>query len=97
MAGQAELFHIYLKRKPGVTVNQIKEKMDLGLDWFKYADECWIVETTSTPEKWRARLKPLVEPGGYLFICKLDASVRQGWMSSSFWNWLKPKANKKQT
>lgn len=91
----AELFNIYLKHKPGVTAQQIQDQMDLSLDWFKYADQCWIVHTTSDPEKWLTRLKPLVEPGGHVFICKLDASIRQGWMAKSFWEWLQPKAEKK--
>jgi len=94
---KAELYNIYLKHKPSVTAEEIKKQMDLSLDWYKYADQCWIVETTSTPEKWLTRLKPLAEPGGFLFICKIDASVRQGWMATSFWEWLKPKAEKKKS
>ena len=41
--------------------------------------------------KWLARLKPLVEPEGDLFICHLDVSKRNGWMSTEFWEWLKKK------
>ncbi|WP_329847420.1 hypothetical protein [Stenotrophomonas sepilia] len=81
--------HVFLKPKEGVTSDQVKEKMDLALDWYKYADDCWVVKTTSEIEKWQARLKPLAEPDGSLLIFKLDASKRQGWLAKSFWKWLR--------
>ena len=87
----AIMYHIYLKPKADVTTDQVQAKINLALDWFKYGDNCWIVESTSDVAKWQTRLKPLVDPAGYFFICKIDISVRQGWMSKSFWEWLKGK------
>jgi hypothetical protein len=88
----ATLYHIYVSPKAGVTNEQIEKKMDLALDWYKYGNNCWIVKSTSEPSKWQTRLKPLVEPSGTLFICKLDVTQRQGWMPKKFWEWLKSDA-----
>ncbi len=85
----ATFLHIFVKPKAGVPEEQIKKQMDLAVDWYKYADYCWVVKTTSSVEKWQTRLKPLVEPDGTLLILTLDASKRHGWIAKSFWEWLK--------
>jgi hypothetical protein len=89
------LFHIFVKPKAGVSEEQVKEKMDLAVDWYKYSDFCWVVKSTSDPAKWQTRLKPLVEPGGTLLIFKIDPTQRQGWIAKSFWEWLKDGDDKK--
>lgn len=81
-------FHIFVKPKTGITHDDIKKQMDLALDWYKYADYCWVVKSSSDVAKWQTRLKPLVEPGGSLLILGVDPSVRQGWMGKAFWDWL---------
>jgi len=84
------IFHIYIKHKAGVTEEQIKAKMNLAVDWYKYSDTNWIVKTTSDTAKWQTRLKPLVEPSGALLILPIDtAAKRQGWMVKSFWEWMR--------
>ena len=85
----AEFFHIYIERLPNVTREQVEEKMNLAVDWYRYHNQVCLVKTTSGVEKWKARLKPFVQPGGSLFICKLDPSNYSGWMTSSFWEWFK--------
>ncbi len=42
-------------------------------------ESIWITYTTSDAEKWHVRLATLVKNAGYLFICKLDITSRQGW------------------
>lgn len=87
----ATLFHVYLRPKNGVTSAEIEKKLNLALDWFKYGEYCWIVESTSDTARWQTRMKPLVEPDGSFFICKIDSEIRQGWMAKTFWNWLRGK------
>jgi hypothetical protein len=82
-------FHIFLKPGDDVSNTQVKEKMNLAIDWYKYSDYCWVLKSTSTAQKWQTRLKPLVQNGGSLLILKLDLSDRQGWLSKDFWKWLK--------
>ncbi len=85
----ASFYHVFLKPNAGVTEEQIKAKMDLALEWYKYSDFNWIVCTTSDAAKWQARLLPFAQPDGILLIMKLDPTSRQGWIAKSFWTWLK--------
>ncbi|SDS81513.1 hypothetical protein SAMN04490182_2470 [Pseudomonas cedrina] len=86
-------YHIYLRAKKGVTAAQIEEKINLSLDWYKYAPCCWVVKSTSEVEKWQTRLRPLVDPDGVLLILKIDTSERQGWIAKGFWDWYKKSQN----
>jgi hypothetical protein len=85
----ANFYQIFIAPKQGVSTDRVKKGMDLALDWFRIDPKTWIVYTTSTANKWQERLRPMVEPGGHLFICKLDISDRQGWMTPAFWEWLR--------
>ena len=85
----AKFYIIYINRKNDVTYEQVKEQMNLALQWYRVKEDLWIVSSTSDPEKWYSRLSPLVKEDGRVFICKLDESVRQGWMDQSFWDWLR--------
>lgn len=89
----AKFYHIYITPKYGVSQDDIKQKMDKSLDWFRYDDDIYVVYSTSTVPKLTARFKPLVEPDGRLFICELNIKERNGWMSKSFWEWIKKDRN----
>jgi len=84
----ADFLHIFINPKPGVTRDHVEQKLDGGLDWIRYYDKVYVVYTSSTVDMWQERLRELVKPEGSLFICKLDVSVRQGWMTEEFWDWL---------
>jgi hypothetical protein len=81
-------FHIYISPKNGVTREQVEEKLNKALDWFRYYANVYVVYTTSDVDTWMKRLKELAEPDGSLFICKLDVKTRNGWMTTDFWDWL---------
>jgi hypothetical protein len=81
-------YHITLTPRPGVSRESIRKKMDLALNWFRYTDTTWVVYTNSNSAKWCERLKELVVPEGTLFVCRLDITERQGWMTTQFWEWL---------
>lgn len=85
----AKFYHIYISRKPDVAADDVQKKINLALDWFRYDPKNWVVYTTSNASKWQERLRPFVDPGGHLFIVRLDVSDRQGWMTRKFWDWLR--------
>jgi hypothetical protein len=85
----ADFLHIYFKPKADAKEETYRKTFDLALDWYRYASNVYVVYTSSDPEKWYARLVDYVKPEGSLFICKLDVSARQGWMTKEFWTWLK--------
>ncbi len=91
----ASFIHVFLNPKAGVSEEQIKKKMDLGIDWYKYSEHCWVVKTTSDVNKWQTRLKPLAEPDGTLLILTVDPTKRQGWIAKGFWGWLAKNGAKK--
>jgi hypothetical protein len=85
----ADYFQIFIRPKQGVSQEQIEKKINLAVDWFRCDKNLYVIYTTSEVDKWKARLIELVKPEGVLFICKLDITVRQGWMVKTFWEWLK--------
>lgn len=85
----AGFFHIYMVPKQSVTKEQLNEKLNKALDWFRYAPNNYIVYSTSDEEKLYARFESLVKPEGSIFICKLDITSRQGWINKGLWTWLK--------
>lgn len=90
----ADLYHIFVIPKSGVTREQIEEKLNLAIHWYRYREGIYVVQTSSDEIKWKARLKPLVAPNGRLFICKIDTTHYEGWMGKDFWEWFEPKAKK---
>lgn len=85
----AKFYMIYIDRDPERSYDDLKKTMNLATDWYRITSRYWIVYTTSDSEKWYSRLKKFALGSGNLFICKLDISERQGWMSSNFWDWLR--------
>jgi hypothetical protein len=80
--------HIFIRPKAGVANEEVVAKLNLAVDWYRYADYCWVVKTTSEVAKWQTRLKPLVEPDGTLLILTIDPTKRHGWVAKAFWEWL---------
>jgi len=86
-------YHVFIEPKEGVTPQQVEDKMNLAVDWFRCTRNVWVLYTTSDHDKWQERLRPLVDPKGSLFICRLDVNERNGWMIRTFWDWLnKPRS-----
>jgi len=85
----ANFYHVFIQPKKGVTRDQVEKKMNLSRDWFRCTPSVWILYSTSRIDKWQERLRPLVEPSGSLFLCRLDISKRKGWMKQEFWDWIK--------
>ena len=90
----SDLYHIYIKPKAGLTREKVEETLNLAVHWFRYRDQCYVVQTTSDEDKWQVRLLPLVEPDGALFICKLDPSHYNGVIRKDFWEWFQPRIKK---
>ena len=83
------MLHIFIRPREGVTTAEIEQKLDLGLEWIRYAPGSYVVYTSKTPKDWQARLKPFVDPGGHLFILSIDPDEFTGWMPKSIWTWMK--------
>ena len=88
----AEFFHIYISPGKNATRKDVEKKLDLALDWYRYTKGVYVVYTTSAQLR-KARLIDLVKPDGLLFICKLDVTAYNGWMTEAFWEWLRKNAD----
>jgi hypothetical protein len=69
----------------------LEQTFSLGLDWLRYAPNCWLVYTTGSPEKWYQRIKKaLPEPkdSHQFLICEVNLGERQGWLMPWIWEWI---------
>jgi hypothetical protein len=69
-------------------INELKPVFDNAIDWLRYTPNCWIVWTSSDPEKWYERVKPYLGTGDHVFICAVDMETRQGWLPKTTWAWI---------
>lgn len=90
----AELFHVFIRPNADVSSQQVEKQFDLALDWFRYADGCYLLFTSKDIGIWSERLKPLADKGGNLLILDIDPYQYKGWMPKTLWPWLKEKKEK---
>lgn len=93
---KGKYLHIAFLWKGKPKIKEIEPVFDLSLSWVRYTPNCWIVWTTSSAQKWYDRLKSHLGIEDQVFICKLDLSERQGWLSKSVWKWLREDRSKGQ-
>ena len=84
----AQFLVVYIKRANDVSYEELEKIMNLSQDWYRIQESVWVLYTTSDVDKWFTRLKPTIKESGRLFICKLDPTIKQGWMDKGFWSWL---------
>ena len=88
MAVKGTFYVVHIRRLSTVSLEQVKEKMDKAVDWYRLGESLWIVYSTADIEMLYARYSSLVKEDGSLLIIKLDVEVRHGWMTKDFWEWL---------
>lgn len=84
-------YHLMLSL-PGIapTDSRVEDILNKATDWYRYADNCWLLYTGRDASKWYARLKPLVTAhNGNVLIIHVDPTDRQGWMPRELWQWLR--------
>ena len=86
--------HVYIKPNKESSKEQIETKLNLAIDWYRYANDLYIIYTTSDADKWQERLLQFVEDDGSLFLCQFEINERNGWMSQDFWDWIKKPRSK---
>lgn len=84
-------YHVMLTL-PGIapTDARIESILNKATDWYRYADNCWLLYTNQDAATWYERLKQLTtENSGNVFIVLVDPTDRKGWMPSELWKWLR--------
>ena len=69
-------------------VDELSPVFDKAIDWLRYAPNCWILWTSSSPQKWLERIKPHLGDGDHVFIVSVNIKERAGWLPKSTWEWL---------
>jgi hypothetical protein len=88
---RGKFYHVFMRLRPGVTLEQAEVRMNLSVDWFRYDVHNWLVYSTSDADTLWSRFKPLIEPEGLLLVCEINVQNKNGWMSKSVWDWLNKK------
>jgi hypothetical protein len=78
-------------RKPEIA--ELVPVFNKALDWVRYAPNNWIVLTSSVPDVWYYRLKPVLHDNDSLFICEIATVdgllIGTGYLPHFVWEWLK--------
>jgi len=85
---QGKFLHIAFNFRGPTKVQELEPIFNQGVDWVRYAPNCWIVWTTSNAETWYSRLKPSLGPNDTMLIIRVDRSERHGWLPKWIWEWL---------
>jgi hypothetical protein len=85
----ANFYHLYISPREGITREVFEPVLSEATDWFRYDNKNWILYTNLSAIDWYSKLKQFVEPGGTLFICKLDVQDHFGMMSPNLWEWIR--------
>jgi hypothetical protein len=75
--------------RPGVSTEEVETALNARKDWIRFRKNTWLVATRTNADVLYSSLWKFVKPEGELFVGKLDLSERSGWMTKSFWTWLK--------
>lgn len=92
------LYVVVVNVNPGLTVADVQSYMKGGTtnSFYRIANNVWIVDVDEAlgEEYLFGMLNHLVKPSGTLFISRINARERKGFMSTKFWEWLKKRAPK---
>ena len=86
-----KFYHVYVKRKNGVSITNVQVVLNDATDWIRYSDQCWLIYSSINAREWHKQLSGFVKDEGELFIARLEIDDRQGWMAKSFWDWIRKK------
>lgn len=84
----AKFVHISFSFRGAPKIEELLPAFNQALDWVRYAPNCWIVWTTSSTEKWFARLKPHLTDDDHMLIATLDLQDYNGWLPQWVWDWI---------
>jgi hypothetical protein len=93
----SRFLHIGFSFVSAPDLEELEGSFDRALDWYRYATNCWVVWTSSSPETWYTRLKKHLAEGDRVFICELHESERSGWMPRRFWEFMKSHQEQEQS
>jgi len=73
---------------PGLTVQDVQTALTNEIQWYRIANNVWVVHTDRGSGWLYQRLIGLANPSGTLFISLLSPTDRQGWFDKKLWDWI---------
>lgn len=83
-----KFFLVMLNANPGLTIADVQNALGNDIQWYRVANNVWVVHISNTSKWLFDRLSSLATPSGTLLITRLDPKDRQGWMPKQFWDWV---------
>ena len=79
---------VMVNATPGLAVSDVQEALGTDHDWYRIANNVWVVRTHLSVDSLHNRLEYCVRPSGTMFISQLNPRQHQGLMPQEFWDWL---------
>lgn len=80
-------YMVMVNVNPGLTIVDVQAALTNDIQWFRVANNVWIVHTYYDKDWLYSRLQPLANPSGTVFIVRFDLIDHQGWMNRDFIDW----------
>ena len=80
---------VTLEANSGIGRNTIQKALNAAVDWVMYMPNCYILYSDRSVQDWYEEFKPILGARDHVFICAVDLNERQGWLSSSVWDWIR--------
>jgi len=82
------LLHISIDFHGELNTEAIKKTFSKAIDWIYYMPNCWLVLTTSSPDRWYARLMPLLGDLDTMLIYEVKPEALSGWVGQWIIEWI---------
>jgi len=88
----AGFYHVYIRTANFVPDDAqralIESSLNLAKDWYRYDPNNYIIYTSKDAKIWTQRLMRWIKEGGFLLVCRIDPTDKNGWMPKTFWDWM---------
>lgn len=83
-----QFYIMMLNANPGLTIADIQARFPGDMQWYRIADNSWLVFTNMSVQQLAILFGPLATPSGTYFISQLDINGHQGLLPPAVWEWI---------
>lgn len=84
------LYNVQAAFRPGVDVATFQAALNPADSWYRISNNSWIICSPNEGARiWTERLSPYTQPGGWLFVSRVDTTEYYGRMPNEFWAWFR--------
>lgn len=94
---EGRFLHLTIEFKDKADPAGLEKVINKAIDWIRYSSNSWILWTTSTPDVWFGRLKPMIKSGDRVLIVACNPADRAGFLPKWAWDWMQKHQPPKMT